>query len=320
MTVAELPRVGDVVESKREPDDMVMWSVTTILKILAKQDVLVPWAVGVTAERVVANMDRIAWRLENEDVASAVSYIKGLRWATGGKLSDTELGTVAHGLFEHYALTGSRPPVRPELHPKNGQDGSLLVADDVRDLGRMLDHFDRWLNEFQPQYLATEVVVYHPEMGYAGQADGFANVAGSDVIIDYKTSRNTYDSKGNVRGPYDENALQLAAYRWAKKAAVWRARRYSNRGRRYYLLNATERALALPVPEVDGGLIIKVTPDHLGVYPVKCDERQLEAFLYCQEVARWLFNEARHGIGNAMDPPFPLPPVTDDPFAGLPNI
>jgi hypothetical protein len=314
-----LPRAGEVIEAKREPDDMVMWSVTTILKILAKQDVLVPWAVGVTAERVVENMEVIRQRLFNEDTASAVDYIKGLRWQLGGKLSDTELGTVAHGLFEQYALSGTRPPVHAALHPKNAKDGALLVADDVRDLARMLDHFDRWLNCYQPQYLATEVVVYHPEMGYAGQADGFATVAGSDVIIDYKTSRRTWDTKGEVRAPYPENALQIAAYRWATKAAVWRARRYSNRGRRYYLLSAAERALALPVPEVEGGLVVKVTPDHLGVYPVQCGPRQHETFLFCQEVARWLFNEAGHMVGNPMDPPFPAPIPTDDPFAGLPR-
>jgi len=317
--MTELPRVGEIIEVKREPDDQVMWSVTTILNILAKQDQLVPWAVGITAERVVERMETIRQRMFNENTASAVAYIKGLRWDNGGKLSDTELGTVAHGLFEHYALTGQRPPVHADLHPKQATDGSVLHADDLRDLARMLEHFDRWLNEFQPQYLATEVVVYHPEMGYAGQADGFATVDGVDVIIDYKTSRKTYDGKGNIRGPYPENALQLAAYRGATKAAVWRARRYSNRGRWYYLLSEAERAMALPVPAVDGGLVIKVTPHHLGVYPVQCGPRQLDAFLYCQEVARWLYNEAKHVIGNAMDPPFPTPPPTDDPFAGLPK-
>lgn len=298
-----LPRVGEVVDTHRQPGDQVMWSVTTILKAINTGDALLNWAVKVTAERAVASLDLIANRLDHEGVDSAVELVKGLRWQTGGRLSDTELGTLAHGLFETYALTGGRPVVTPELHPLHVAQGLVLHPEDLDALGGMLDQFDGWLQRYQPQYLATEVVVYEPEMGYAGQADGFVTLGGTDVIIDYKTSRNTYDGRGKVRRPYAENSLQLAAYRFATHAAVFRARRYEARSRRYYLLSAAEREAALPVPKVDGGLIIKVTPDHLGVYPVRCDEREHEAFLYAQEVARWLYNEAGEAIGEPLEPP-----------------
>lgn len=316
MTPTALPRLGEVVESKREPEDMVMWSVTTILSVIDRP-ALIPWAVGVTAERTVENVSTLLARLEHEGAEAAVEYIKKLRWQTGGRLADTELGTVAHGLFDEYALSGVRPDVVPELHPDFAAKRTLLHDDDMIALGLMLNQFDRWLQEFQPEYHATEVVVYHPEQGFAGQADGFLGLDHVPLIVDYKTSRKTYDGRGNIRPPYPEVGLQLAAYRYATHAAVWRARRYSNRSRRYYLLSPDERAAALPVPEVEGGIAIKITPDHLGVYPVKCGPEQFERFKFCQELARWSFNDAAHMVGNPMPALHPFEP--DDPFAGLPS-
>lgn len=304
-----LPRVGTVIDTRKEPTDQVMWSVTTILKVLNKE-ALLQWAVNVTAERVIANLDVLNARLANEGPESAISYVKGLRWQTDGRLTDTELGTLAHGLFEAYALLGVRPEIAPELHPMYAAEGVVLHPGDLADLAGMVDQFDRWLQGYQPDYLATEVVVYHPKYGYAGQADGFVNIAGNDLIVDYKTSRKTYDGRGKVREPYAENALQLSAYRHATHAAVFRARRYTNRSRRYYLLSDAEKAAAVPVPEVVAGLVVKITPDHLGVYPLRCDKRQHDAFLFCQEVARWLYNEAPHVVGNLMDVPHPSGPLT----------
>jgi hypothetical protein len=319
MTLAALPRLGEVVETSRQADDMVMWSVTTVISAVTPlQDRLIPWAVGITAERTVEQLDTLIARLNNEGAESAVQFVKGLRWQLGGRLSDTELGTVAHHLFCQYALTGVRPEVAPELHPKFSAEGATLHADDVRDLRAMLIQFDRWLQGWQPDYWATEVVVYHPGMGFAGQADGFLSVEGVPVIVDYKTSRKTFDSKGNVRPPYAECAPQLAAYRHCTHAAVWRARRYSNRSRRYYLLNDAERAAAVPVPEVEAGLAIKITPDHLGVHAVQCGPDVFDAFCFMLETARWHFNQAAHAIGKEMTPPFPAPEAADDVFAGLP--
>lgn len=314
----ELPRRGTVAQAKREADDEVMWSVTTIIGILDKP-ALIPWAVGLTAERVVQNLEGIRYRAEREGAAEAIDYVSRLRWRTDGLLKDSDLGTVAHGLFDEYAISGTRPDVVPELHPDHAKEGTVLAEADEAALVGMLDQFDRFLQEFQPDYLATEVVVYSKEYGYAGQADGFASIGGVPLILDYKTSRKTWTKGGKLRTPYPEVGLQLAAYRHADAAAVWRARRYENRSRRYYLLSPAEREMALPVPEVEDGVAIRVTPDHLGVYPVRCGARQWDAFLYCLEVARWSFNEASQVVGNPMPPLFPRAAEGGDPFAGLPT-
>ena len=55
--------------------------------------------------------------------------------------------------------------------------------------------------------------------------------------------------------------------------------------------------MAVPVPEVDGGLCIHVTPMHCHAYPVACGPAVHEAFLYCLEAARWSFETSKAVIG-----------------------
>lgn len=320
MSTSDVSRIGEVVETSREPEDMVMWSVTTILAVIDRP-ALIPWAVGVTAERAVANIDTVLNRLEKEGADSAIEYVKGLRWQTGGRLTDAELGTVAHKLFDTYAIDEVRPEVVPELHPDHARKGLVLAVEDVIALNLMLDRFDEFLQLYQPDYECCEIVVFHPEQGYAGQVDAFLSIGGVPLIGDYKTSRNTYDSRGKIRAPYPEASLQLAAYRYARYRAAFRARRYETGGRasrRYYLLSSQERDAAWPVPEVEGGIVIKITPEHLGVYPVRCGPEQFETFRFVQEVARWSFQQAAHAVGNPMPPLFPDADLSD-PFAGLPE-
>ena len=318
--MTDLPRHGEVLDDVRaEPNDEIMWSVTTILKVLDKSDVLINWACGVQAERTIANLKRIYGRLKNEGEASAVEYVAGLRWQTDGLLSDSALGTLAHGLFDTFALSGSRPDVVAEMHPSHARDDTLLDERDVVSLERMLDQFSRFLDEFQPDYLATECVVYSPTYRYAGQADAFAAFDHVPYIVDYKTSRKSWTKANKERGPYPEAGLQLAAYRYAECAAIWRARRYQSYSRRYYLLSDTERDMAVPVPEVEGGVAVYVTPERYGVYPMRCGPDMFEAFLFVLEAARWQFNVAKHVVGNPLDAPHPRPIPPGDPFAGLPK-
>lgn len=294
----DIPLVGAVDDVKPDPADDRYWSVTTIIGALDKP-ALVHWSAIETAKAAVDQLDVVQARIRNEGRDSAVDYLKGARFRRPpGQRSAAELGTAVHAACETYALSGMRPDVDAEVRP-------------------FLVQFDRFLQEFQPKYIATEVTVYHPEFGYAGTADGFMEIDGMPLIVDYKTSRDTYDARGNPKGPYPEVALQLAAYRHASLAAVWRARRFESFKRRYYLLSAMEKEQAAPVPAVDGGVVVYLTPERYAVHPVRCDESVHEAFLYIIEAARWSFETSKAVIGNAMMPPYP--PAPDDPFAGLPR-
>jgi hypothetical protein len=299
VTTTDLPLVGAVDDVKPEEGDERFWSVTTIIGVLDKP-ALVQWSAIETAKAAVDNLDIVQSRIQREGRDSAIEYLKGARFRrAGGQRTAADLGTAVHEACESYALTGIRPQVDDEVRP-------------------FLRQFDRFLDQFQPSYIATEVTVYSPTYGYAGTLDAVVEVDGIKAVIDYKTSRESYDWKGNPKGPYPEVALQLAAYRYADLAAVFRARRYEQSRRRYYLLSQAEKDQAVPVPEVDGGLVVYLTPERFGVYPIRCDESVHESFLYCIEAARWSFETAKSVIGNPMLPPYP-DPVDANPFHGLPT-
>lgn len=60
--------------------------------------------------------------------------------------------------------------------------------------------------------------------------------------------------------------------------------------------------MAVPVPEVDTGLVIHITPDHCDAYPVECGPDIFEAFLFVQEAARWQFQTSKTVIGRPLEP------------------
>lgn len=275
------------------PDDLQLWSVTTIIGALDKPALLY-WASEQSAIAAVHN--EATWRgmLADDDpacphtdaaVCPVVKWLRDARYRKPkGLRSATDLGTAVHEACEQYALTGTRPDVDDEVLP-------------------FLDRFDEWLARFGPSYQATEVAVFHPELGYAGTADGFLTIDGVRYIFDIKSTRKALDSQGKPSTPYPEQVgLQLAAYRWAKYAAVWRPRRAEKFRRRYYLLSPDERAAAVPVPEVDTGLVIHITPEACEAFPIVCDESVFEAYLAVQDSARWLFQDSHRVMGEPLIP------------------
>lgn len=289
-----LPAIDD---ARPEDGDTQLWSVTTIIGALEKPALLY-WAAEQTALAAVGSERTWKGMLADEDPdcrhldAESCGVIKWLRDARfrrpKGMRSATELGDLVHRACEAYALSGMRPEVDPEVRP-------------------FLDAFDDWLQRFGPSYQATEVTVYHPDLGYAGTSDAFLTIDGVRYIADYKTTRKDVDAQGRPTKPYPEQVgLQLAAYRHARYAAIWRPRRHESFRRRYYLLSAAERGMAEPVPEVDTGLVIHITPSTCESFPIRCDEPVFESYLAAQDSARWLYQESRGVMGEPLVPVRPI--------------
>lgn len=276
--------------NKPEDDDLTLWSVTTIIGVLDKPALLY-WAAEQTANAAIDSAATWQAMAEDEGRDAAVKWLRDARFRRPKtRLSDTALGGVTHKMCETYALTGTKPDKDFATELIVNEGGPQVDIDaELEVVGKCLNQFDDWLHRFQPQYQATEVCVYNPTYGYAGQADAFLTIDGVRFIVDYKSSRNARDGQGRPKTPYPEQVgLQLAAYRNADYAAVWRPRRFEKWRRRYYLLSTAERELAVPVPEVDTGLVIQITPESCESYPIRCDEEVHEAFLYCLEAFRWM--------------------------------
>jgi hypothetical protein len=275
-----------------EQGDLELWSVTTVLGALDKPALLY-WAAEQTALAAIHSPNTWRAMLDDDEPGcahdsadcAAVKWLRDARFRKPkGMRTATELGTLVHDACEQYALTGKKPVVDPEVQP-------------------FLDRFDEWLQRFTPSYQATEVAVYHPDLGYAGTADAFLTIDGVRYIADYKSTRKHLDNQGRPTTPYPEQVgLQLAAYRWAKHAAIWRPRRLERFRRRYYLLGPAEQAMAVPVPEVDTGLVIHISPEACEAYPIVCDEDVFEAYLAAQDAARWLFQTSRTVMSDPLVP------------------
>lgn len=287
-----------------EDDDLTLWSVTTVIGVLDKPALLY-WAAEQTANAAIDSCATWQAMANDEGRDAAVKWLRDARFRRPKtKLSDTALGSVTHKVCETYALTGQKPGkdfVEQLVVDEGGPQ--VDVEGETRVVGQNLNQFDQWLHRFQPAYQATEVCVYNPTYGYAGQCDAFLTIDGVRFIADYKSSRNARDSSGRPKKPYPEQVgLQLAAYRNSEYAAVWRPRRFEKFRRRYYLLGAAERELAVPVPEVDTGLIIQITPEACEAYPIRCDEEVHTAFLYCLEAFRWMNETSKTVMTDALLP------------------
>ncbi len=306
-------QLGQPADDTATPNDgdLKLWSVTSIIGVLDSPG-LKFWAAEQSS--IAAVRQQSTWRGMLEDCADSCQHlsareceaVKWLRNAMNRRpkdvLSASDLGSTVHALCEEYALTGVRPDT-DRIEEEIRTQGAPTVKPELElpTVTAMLDRFDGWLARAQPSYQATEVCVYSPTYGYAGTADAFLTVGGTRFIVDYKTTREPRDGRGKPKTPYPEVALQLAAYRYAEGAAVWRPRRTEQQWRRYYLLSEAEREMAVPVPEVDGALCIHITPEACESYPVASDEGVHTSFLYVQEAARWHLQESKNAIGDPLE-------------------
>lgn len=306
MTTAEAPAVDLGLEAediaKPADDDITLWSVTTIIGVLDKPALLY-WAAEQTANAAIDNLATWQAMLNDRGRKEAVKWLRDARFRMPKTLlSASALGTIVHKVVEIYALTATRPDKEfvTELIVQAGGP-QVDIEHEVNVVGRMLNQFDKWLQKFTPSYQATEVCVYSPTYGYAGQTDGFLTIEGVRFIIDYKSTREALDSQNRLKTPYPEQVgLQLAFYRNAEFAAVWRPRRFEKFRRRYYALSTAERELAVPVPEVDTGLVIQITPESCEAYPIRCDEEVHTAALYTIEAFRWMNETSKTVMGQPL--------------------
>jgi len=280
---------GTTLVDGAEPGDSLLYSVTSILgAVNGAGDGLVWWGRYGTA--AMAYDLQVQWA--TMDRAAAVKWMAQAHQRDADRVRDT--GSLVHAAIEQWVLTGNRPALDDLPHPEHADD-QLAAA--------YLDQFDSWVQLAQPDYQAAELVVYSPSRGYAGTLDAIATVGGVPWLIDYKTHLEPYDRQGRPRRPYPEQvALQLVAYQRAEWAALFRARRVEQHySPRLYALSAQERQHAMPVPHVEAGLCVYITPEHCHAYPIVLDDRAWHGFLHAVDVYRWVHHDAKAVMGPPLD-------------------
>lgn len=146
-------------------------SVTTIMKSLPKQEILVPWAARMSAEHADANWARLSMlphRERVEEIKSAHKEYTEKRSA---------LGTEVHDLIDCWSSGVPFPEVTKEA-------------------GRYATSFIKFMMSVRPEFLENEVTVWSRTHGYAGTADFIARIDGQVVLGDVKSGKRLYPEVG----------------------------------------------------------------------------------------------------------------------------
>lgn len=261
-------------------------SVTSILNSLDKP-ALVFWAANRVADEVCKDPDYWAGEVRRNP-RKARKDLANSRYEPEGdnQLSATELGTQLHRACEHWAIQGVRPQVvHPDVEPLLGHVGDLL------DL-------------YQPEVVASEIVVAHRGYGYAGQADGIWRIDGKTYLIDFKSSAKSHNGDGTERSPYPEVSLQTTAYAHAELVIPWQDHtRERKKSGRWYDIPDEGMARAVPMPKVDGTLAVLVTPAFAHPHVLLSGDEEWTTFLHLLEVSRWQNARGKNAVGPLLTPP-----------------
>jgi hypothetical protein len=147
------------------------------------------------------------------------------------------------------------------------------------ELAGHVESYVKFLDQHNPQPVMTEtsVVFLKPQNEYAGTLDLIAHFPhlGQRLLCDIKTARS---------GVFADNALQLAAYRYATH-------------------HLTPGGQLLDMPPVDGCAVIHVRADGYSLVPVEAGPAEHRFFLYCRQLWRWQNEASKTVIGEEIPPP-----------------
>lgn len=147
-------------------------SVTTVLGRISPDDALRDWYESQGAAA--------ALRLEREGYLAHVApenAIEAIRQAgQGAKATAKEAanrGVRIHAILQDYAERGDVPNPADYAESDRGYIRGLV----------------KWIMDADPEPVAVERLVVHPEFGYAGRLDLRARIRGREYIVDLKTNR-----------------------------------------------------------------------------------------------------------------------------------
>lgn len=264
------------------------WSVTTLTKLgLGTSRPLVEWNARTPAETAFDKFRTLQAFVEDGDRNAAVKWLMDSRHAESGAAKAR--GSHIHKAAENLAL-GAPVEIADELLP-------------------YVDQYRAFLEAFKPEFVMAEAPVYNERYSYAGTTDGIFLIDGQRLLFDIKTTKYppgalTEQGKPKHRGPYDETALQLVAYRRAEKVGLMADRQEHYYGR-YYIHDPSKEYS--PMPETDGALAIMLSPGDYRVIPVRTDDEVFRCFLAARECARFNVEVSKRLFG----PPLGTPNVQE---------
>ena len=218
------------------------------------------WAGNYVAE----NIDELA----NLDAEAIVSKVATAPDVSLNRAADR--GTGVHSVLEALAA-GTKPAVD-------------LIEDDAKPF---VEACQRFVDDWRPRWLMTEVVAFNRAIGFAGTCDAVIELPGLGLcVVDWK-------SRGEKHGAYPEEGCQLGGYASADY---------------YVVTNEAGELERVVVPSFDAGAIVSLCPDGTyQVYPVDIEEAK-GAFLALFETWR-VRREGERSARRAIGLPLSRPPA-----------
>ncbi|GLW91817.1 hypothetical protein [Actinokineospora globicatena] len=234
-------------------------SVTTILEHGVPKPALPHWAAREVAQCAVDNLPRLARVRGRSAREEAFTWLRNA--AETKKKDAAALGGAVHNAIE--AIVLGEPAQEP-----------------TEEEAPFVDAFHRFVAEHRPVWEATELVVAHPEDGWAGTADWWAvlpRIGRVVVLGDNKTGKGVYDDAG----------LQMSAYR---RATVG------------WLRDGTE----VEPPRADQAVVLHLRPDKYPdtgyrLYPMDTGDDVYAAFRHAQGVAHYKKTVAKSVVGDPIE-------------------
>lgn len=232
--------------------------VTTLIKGGLPAPALMYWSARTVAE-YVADHDADVQQLRGMGRGPMVAALKEVPWQR--RNSAAVRGTDVHTLAER-----------------------LVAGEQVDVPDHLAGHVEacvRFLDEWQPKPLVTEVAVAHRTHWWAGRLDLIAEMPdGRNALLDWKTA---------ASGIWPETAFQLAAYCHAE----------------FY---APEPDAETPLPQIDWCAAVHLRAEGYDVIPVRADDEVYKQFRHIAYVAT-AAKAAKAHIGEAL-------PIPDSQTAG----
>jgi hypothetical protein len=256
--------------------------VTTILEQgCSKGDALTFWAGNITADTAMNNLPYlVSSSLHPERRTEAYDWLR--RAHTRKKDERKDVGSAVHRLIEAHVLGTPMP-------------AELL---DDPEMAPFLDHFLRFVEEWQVTFEASEMVVGNEEEGYAGTLDYLLRspliAAALSAYFEVEVPEDAVfcgDTKTggelDVKGVYPEASLQMAAYRKAKVA---------------WLRDGTK----VPMPATFwSGVVLHLRPEGYRLIPAVANDAVFDAFLTVKRNAEWTSGLSKQVIRPALTLPTP---------------
>jgi hypothetical protein len=271
--------------------DLKLRRVTGILNASPKGEKLLYWAGNTVAATAMEYLPKLV-----RDSLDPYERTKAYNWLrhahTRKKDERGYLGDAVHKVIE-CSILDLPVPSPADLVPDKVTDPTARAVM-AEEIAACIKHFARWVDDFEVEFTASEMVIANYTHLYAGKLDWMACIGGYGHRMGDTKTGGELDEKlddGSPKGVYPEAGIQLSAYR---------------HGEVCWLKDGSK----VPLPDTDPeGVVLHLRPEGYRLYPARAGEREFEQFLALIQVDQWITDEAKSVIG---EPLSPRPSSNDD--------